>query len=95
MKKTKLLTLALVALTVSGVANAGENKDHKGGHEGRFMKADTNNDGNISKAEFVAQSEKHFAKLDTNSDGNVTKDELAAMKEKYKERKAAKEAEAK
>ena len=56
-----------------------------------FEKKDTNSDGVISKAEFVAHAEKKFAKMDTDGNGSLTKEEIksyrAAKREKYKEKK--------
>ena len=53
-----------------------------------FDKKDTNSDGFISKAEFVAHAEKKFAKMDSDGNGSLTKKEVknywAAKKEKYK-----------
>lgn len=47
-------------------------------------KADTNKDGQISKAEFVAHASERFAKADTNGDGVVTKEERRAESENRK-----------
>ena len=56
-----------------------------------FEKKDTNSDGVISKAEFVAHAEKKFAKMDADGNGSLTKEEVksywAAKKEKYKDKK--------
>jgi len=38
--------------------------------------ADANKDGTISKAEFLAQAEKHFAELDRDGNGLLGKDEV-------------------
>ena len=55
-----------------------------------FEKKDSNSDGVISKAEFVAHAEKKFAKMDADGNGSLTKEEAknyrAAKKEKYKEK---------
>ena len=59
-------------------------------HEGKLMAADTDGDGRISKAEFLAQAkaggkggkgnpEKRFAKRDLNHDGMLDKSEIDAM----------------
>lgn len=46
-------------------------------HHGGFMKRlDTNQDGQISAAEFAAGGEKMFARLDVNADGKIAKDEV-------------------
>lgn len=50
-----------------------------GEHAGEMMKAmDTNGDGAISKAEFVAGAEQRFAKMDKNGDGVLTKEDRPA-----------------
>ena len=42
------------------------------------MKADTNGDGAVSKAEFLAKAETRFAAIDTNKDGKLTAEERRA-----------------
>lgn len=50
-----------------------------GGHgEKRFLRADTNGDGLISRDEALARSDKRFARLDTNGDGVLTQEEMSA-----------------
>ena len=46
---------------------------------GMMMRADTNGDGKISRAEFAAMSEQRFTRMDKNGDGAVTADELGDM----------------
>jgi len=47
------------------------------GHgRGMMMRADTNGDGMISRAEFMAQAEARFARMDKNGDGVISADEL-------------------
>ncbi len=46
---------------------------------GMMMRADTNGDGMISRAEFIAASDQRFARLDKNGDGFITADELGDM----------------
>lgn len=57
-------------------------KRHGGGHGGMGMMmgqmADTNKDGAVSRAEFLAAHEAHFAKVDANKDGKITPDERKA-----------------
>jgi len=76
MKKIALMTV-LGALLVSPMAFAEEGAtkgERRGGHD--MMKAaDTDGDGNISKAEFAAIGEKHFARMDKNGDGVLSPDE--------------------
>ncbi|MEO7689318.1 MAG: EF-hand domain-containing protein [Sphingomonas sp.] len=64
--------------------------DEMGGRSGRgpgggLMAADTDQDGKISRAEFVAQSTERFAKLDSNGDGQISGDEMKAMMERMRE----------
>lgn len=69
-----LLALALAGTAISGAAVAGQ--DGAAGRGGGMPRADTDNDGAISRAEFMAQSEKRFARLDANGDGEISGDEL-------------------
>ena len=55
-------------------------------HEKKMLAADTDGDGKVSKAEFIAaakagkgDSAKRFAKLDRNGDGMLDKSEIDAM----------------
>lgn len=69
---------AVSAFALSGLALAGP-------------KADTNNDGQITQAEFQAAADTKFSQADTDFDGNLTKDEMMALKAlKRAERQAAK-----
>jgi hypothetical protein len=71
-----------------GLASSAVYAEDKGGrdHGGHFQKADTDGDGAVSKAEFLAQAEERFGKMDVNGDGLVTKDEVVAKKEEYKKK---------
>lgn len=66
----------------------GRSDGHKGDHGKRgggmmMMKmADTNNDGAVSKDEFLAAHGKHFAMMDANHDGQLTKAERQAARAK-------------
>lgn len=74
-----LLALALAGTAISGAAIAGQDgagSAGTGGHRGGMQRADTDNDGAISRAEFMAQSDKRFARLDANGDGEISGDEL-------------------
>jgi hypothetical protein len=61
-----------------GDMGAGDHQWHHGPHGPMrmFDKMDTNHDGKISYAEFMAAQKKHFEKLDLNHDGYITKDEM-------------------
>lgn len=54
----------------------------------RLKKIDTDGDGKMSRAEFLAHAEQRFAKMDSDGDGFVTKEEgKAAHKKMRKEHK--------
>lgn len=91
----KVLLFGILAALLVGTATFAV-ADNKSGDCPRkyckmFEKKDTNSDGVISKAEFVAHAEKKFAKMDTDGNGSLTKEEIksyrAAKREKYKEKK--------
>jgi hypothetical protein len=85
-----------------GPGHGGHGRGH-GPHGGGMMAmardADTNKDGAISQAEFMAAAMKRFDAEDTNHDGQVTKAEReaahAAQKAKWEARKADKKADKK
>ena len=73
--KKLLLAAALAGTMLGGVAIAGQDTPQgRGG--GMMMRADTDGDGKISRAEFTAQSEARFARMDKNGDGFITADEM-------------------
>jgi len=81
MKKIALLVaMGLVLTAVSAQANS-ETEASRAQEVKKALAgaADTNNDGALSKAEFVAYGQKHFekefARLDKNNDGLITPDE--------------------
>lgn len=97
MKKALMMTMA--AMTLAAAPALAEH------HEGdkaemlkmkvdkKFMEADTNSDGMISKSEHDAKAAKMFTEADTNSDGSLSKDEVtASMKKEWEEKKAMKKA---
>lgn len=82
----------LLALLATGVLAAGtlvaapQDDDHKGHRMAAMMeKVDTNQDGNISRAEHDAMRTTHLAELDGNNDGFVTFAEHKAAMEARKE----------
>lgn len=91
MKIQIISAAALIAVSASAYA---ENTTRpEGGHppqrpsmQERMKEVDSNGDGAISKAEFLAQAEKHFAKMDRNGDGLITEDERGAMQGKRKDK---------
>jgi len=93
MKKLFLMAAVLggFALTSNDVlADNHDGHDHKGK---MMQKVDTNNDGMISKAEFMAKHEEKFMKMDVNSDGMISAEEHKAAKNKWKEKRMKKNAE--
>lgn len=92
--KTRIMTMmlagALLAAPVTAMADHhGEGKGHKGGH--MFKKMDSNEDGVITRGEFLNHATKRFKTMDADGDGTITKDEAKAahtkMREKRKERR--------
>jgi hypothetical protein len=75
------------ALALSSPALAEEGKDGKPHHQGMMEKLDTDKNGSVSKAEFLAFHEARFAEIDTNSDGTISKEESDAKKAEWKEKK--------
>ena len=92
MKKLFLAAVAVSALSIASTAViAGNHDGHDHGHKGKMMeKVDTDGDGKISKAEFMAKHESKFMKMDVDGDGFVSKDEMkdarAHKKEMMKEK---------
>lgn len=76
----RLLTVIFASVfLLAAPASAGHHKsgEESGkGKQGRFAKTDTNGDGVISRAEFMAVAAKRFDKMDANSDGSLSKDEM-------------------
>lgn len=101
MKRTLLLSMVAAGILASPMAFAQGpgSQDGKGGHKGKMMQAiDTDGDGQISKAEFMAKHEERFDEMDANEDGALSKDEMKSawearkekmkdMREKYGDRK--------
>lgn len=46
----------------------------------RLKAMDSNSDGNISKAEFQANADKHFQQMDSNNDGQISAQEHSQIK---------------
>lgn len=67
------------AAALAGQAAPADQGTPGGRGAGMMMRADTNSDGKISRAEFAAMSEQRFTRMDKNGDGEVTADELGDM----------------
>lgn len=81
----KLIGYSLLALAFAAPVYA---MHHEGKEQcgKRFEKMDTDSDGKVSKAEFLAKIESHFSKADANADGFITKEEHQAMRDKWKDK---------
>jgi len=82
----KLFLAAAFAGSMTGAAAfagqaapADQGAPRGGGRGGMMMRADTNGDGMISRAEFMAQADARFARMDKNGDGVITADEMGGM----------------
>lgn len=93
MKKILMLTAAAFVMTAPAAfaedpAKPAVERPHRGG--GMLEKLDTNQDGDVSKEEFMAFHEARFGELDANGDGKISKAEgdskRAEMQKKMKER---------
>jgi len=90
MNKLFLAAALLGSVAIGSTAVMAEH--HEGDHKGKMMeRIDTDGDGMVSKAEFMAKHEEKFAKMDADSDGMLTTEEMkeakAQMKEKWDEMK--------
>lgn len=84
--KNSVLIGALAASIVLGGAMQGLAAPDSQGPRHSFETLDTNDDGQITQAEFDAHRAERFAKADTNSDGVLSRDELLARGQQRSER---------
>ena len=86
----KTLTVAALATFIFAPATFAADSEggkHYGEHKGKmFEKHDTNDDGVISKEEFMSEAEARFAQMDSDGDGNFSKEEAEAFHEKMREK---------
>lgn len=73
--KIYLIAAALASTSVGGIAYA---MDITPPAPTKPVRGDTNNDGKISRAEYVAGATARFAELDADKDGNLTREEMRA-----------------
>lgn len=72
-----LLAAALAGTTMAGLACAQTAPEAPRAAAAHGMgRADSDGDGRISKAEFIARADARFAKLDKNGDGQLSPDEM-------------------
>lgn len=86
------ILLALPAAdALAGPGGRGGNREalHQKRQE-RMKEADTNGDGVITKAEFLAKSEERFNKMDKDNDGQLTQKDRDAMHDKVQKIKGKK-----
>lgn len=93
MKKYMLMTAAAAFMLSGAPAMADDHGKmkmmegkHKAGAHGMMMKADANDDGVISKDEFMTFHEEKFQSFDKDGDGNVTKEEMTSYREEKREK---------
>src|SRR5262245_9287909 len=90
MKKLLMLSAAAFVLSPAAFAEDAPATPPTGGHHKDMLaEIDTDGDGAVSKAEFLAFHEKRFAEIDTNSDGKIEKAEAEAKKAEWKEKRKA------
>jgi len=92
----RITIMAFMFQAAPALAEHPEGGDHKGKrHIEKMKKSDTNGDGTISEAEFLAKAKEKFAEKDTNGDGQISQEEARAaheakrakMKEKRQEKR--------
>ncbi len=59
--------------------------------EEHWKDKDANNDGKVSRAEFITAAEENFSKMDTNNDSVLSENEFRNYKEHMKDRRKDKE----
>jgi hypothetical protein len=89
MKTLQILAISSLLLGLTQTAYAAHDSAHHdamGSHQHSWQDADSNNDGVISKDEFMAKhqqrAEKMFTKLDANKDDKVDAAERKTMRDK-------------
>tara|TARA_B100000073_G_C23744367_1_gene574653 strand:- start:580 stop:1005 length:426 start_codon:yes stop_codon:yes gene_type:complete len=80
-----ILGLSASAYAEGGMKDKKHHFDKKGHHERMLKKLDTNQDGKISKAEFLTESEKRFTEIDADANGELTSEEMQKHHEARRE----------
>lgn len=91
MKKLFMTAAIIGAFALTSNAVLAEHHDEGDEHKGKRMeRVDTDGDGSISKAEFIAKHEAMFVKMDKDGNGELSKEEMKNgkkhMRKKMKER---------
>lgn len=88
--RKKLIVGAAILLPVAGITFAATAQDgHKRDHGRMIERLDTNDDGQISKAEATAERQARFAEMDANGDGALSIDEMIAHREQKRAERMA------
>jgi len=77
----KQLTAAVLAALMTGVPYAAYAQEAPPPGGGMLMRADADHDGNITRAEFLADVDQRFALVDANHDGRISAEERDAARE--------------
>ncbi len=85
MKKPLLIVFSLL-LSPLALAQPPQGAQPRSMADAFMMQLDTNKDGKVSKAEFIAPHEKRFAQMDKNGDGSVSRAEIEAVEKAMRER---------
>lgn len=75
----RFITLPVALAATAFVATVCVAQSGPGPRAGQMMRADTNGDGVVTRAEVLAQAGARFDKLDANHDGKLDQSELSAM----------------
>lgn len=81
---TKSLLMAALLVAALGLATPAHAEDSAPARNEGKAKIDTDANGIVSKAEFMAAQEKRFSEMDGNGDGSITDDEYKASMDKWK-----------
>ncbi len=94
MNRLRLIQASAVALATCLLAGTSFAGHHEGGGEGKhhhhgkhFDKRDSDGDGSVSKAEWMAAAEARFDRMDADGDGVITREEYQAAHKAKREGK--------
>jgi len=76
-----LLAAALAGTAMSATAFAQTTPDTPRAPGRGLARSDSDGDGRVSKAEYLARADERFARMDKNGDGQLTPDEMAPRRE--------------